>query len=413
MAIDVSADAIAIAIAPTYVKFFSTEGQIELGTVSLTNIVITHYPGAERNPDLDQVIDLSYVGIDSDGITDTYPFIPTLTITVHGDWYDKCVVADPITITLTIPTTFVEGGNWDGGAIEIALSLGSPEISLVAIGSNWIKWSNIGSLDFTVWKDNVAGERPLDWGGWIYVIKKLMNKVAVYGENGVSLLTPVNNLWGLATISRIGLKTRASICGNDFVHYYIDVEGRLCKVDDTIEVLGYNEFLGAMADSLVMTYNEKDQLIYICDGEIGYVYSARNKSLGQGPCNITGYGYKSRVEYIAAADTVTDLVFEITTDIYDLGNRKNKTIWSIELGANLSNAIYAAIDYRLDKTADFASTPWVRVNPNGVTPIPCFGVEFKFKFKMYVYEQFEVDYLRVNGIIHNSSYLDVFSREGR
>lgn len=413
MAINVSADAITITAAPTYVKFFSVLGQIELGTVELNNVVITHYPPADRNTNLDQVIDLDYTEIASDGITDTYPFIPTLTITVYGNWYAKCIVPIPVGISVTISSSFKEGDLWTGGAIDIELSVGDGEISLVATKSNWVKWSNIGSLDFTIWRDNVAGERPLDWGGWVYAIKKLMNKVVVYGENGITMLTPVNNLWGMATVSRIGLKTRASVCGNDSIHFYIDRDGRLCKVDDTIEILGYDEFLGAMSNTLIITYNERDQLLYICDGEIGYVYSIINKSLGQGPCNITGYGYKSGIEYIVATDTVENAAFEMTTDIYDIGNRRNKTIWSIELGADLSNAIYVAVEYRLDKTAAFASTPWVRVNPNGVTPIPCFGVEFRFKFKMYVYEQFDIDYMRVNGIIHNSSYLDVFAREGR
>ena len=197
------------------------------------------------------------------------------------------------------------------------------------------------------------------------------------------------------------------------MHFFIDKKGRLCKVDEQLTVLGYEEFLAGMLPSLVMSYDELNQLVYICDGVSGYVYSVRSLSLGTGPANVTGVGVQDGSLYVAASSAVSIDPFEMCTDIYDMGNRKNKTIHSIEIGIDLTQALYGAIDYRSDKSAAFASTPWVRVNPNGVTHLPCFGVEFRFRFKVLVYEQFDIDYIRVNGVLHNASYLDVFAREGR
>jgi hypothetical protein len=119
-----------------------------------------------------------------------------------------------------------------------------------------------------------------------------------------------------------------------------------------------------------MSFDELNQLIYICDGILGYVYSVRDKSLGKGPTNVTGVGYQSGVSYVTAPATITVPTFSMCTDIYDLNSRKNKTIFSLEIGTDLSSALYAAIDYRLDKSVAFATTPYAIVNPNGVAVLP-------------------------------------------
>lgn len=391
--------------------------------VTATPIVIQvqKLPGAwttslpkERNPELDIFLDASYSYDADDGITEVSPYIPEITITAYGTWLNVHVEDNVIPLTITVlGTAIFDNFNVSSDPIEIAISVEDVDIAIERKRTNWLKWSNIGSLDFTIWKDNVAGERPVDWAGWIYGIKKLSNKVIVYGQNGVTFLTPVNNLWGMSTVSRIGLKGRSAFCGNEFIHFYVDIDGRLCQIDEKIDILGYEEYLSTLASNLVMSYDEMNQLIYICDGILGYVYSIRNKSLGQGPANITGIGYQSGVSYVGASSAISIEPFELCTDIYDLGNRKNKTIMSMEIGIDLTQTLYSAIDYRISKAAAFATTPWAIVNPNGVTPIPCFGVEFRFRLKTLVYEAFEIDYIRVNGIVHNYSYLDSFSREGR
>jgi hypothetical protein len=376
--------------------------------------IMSHTPAADRNPELDQEIDLGTAIDSGDGITYDYPFIPELEITVLGTWLnvgisDSCI---DLGIVTSVSFTFYKGQVFEPDSVpEISIEVSEPFFYTDTLRKNWVKWSNIGSLNFDIWKDNVAGERPVDWKGWTYAIKKLANKVVVYGQNGISLLTPVNNFWGMSTVSRVGLLQRGAVCGNDFVHFFIDKKGRLCRLDEQTEMLGYEEYLASLGPSLVMSYDEYNQLIYICDGNVGYVYSTRSKSLGEGPENITGAGYQDGTLYLTASETtVTIEPFEICTDIYDFGSRKNKSVVDIDVGTNVSQTLYAAIDYRLSEAASFASTPWVRVNPNGKASLPCFGVEFRFKFKVLAYEQFDLDYLRVNGVVHNYSYLDTYGR---
>jgi hypothetical protein len=289
--------------------------------------------------------------------------------------------------------------------------------------SNWVKWGNIGSIDFTIWKDNIAGERPLDWKGWVYEIKKLGNKVVVYGQNGVSLLVPTGNTYGLHPVHDLGLKGKQAVSGSNSVHFFVDSNGVLFSLgENTMKAslfeasiypdrLDYSEYLSDMSNP-VLSWDKSHKLLYICDGMLGYVYSPSNKSLGSGPINVTGVGEQSGTLYVGASSTIVTPAFEMCTDIYDMGSRKNKTISSFEIGTDASGDLWAAIDYRLDKAEAFKTTQWVRVNPNGIVNLPCFGVEFRFRLKQLVATYIEIDYIKVNGVIHNYSYLDTYARGG-
>jgi len=120
---------------------------------------------------------------------------------------------------------------------------------------NWLKWSDVGSVNFTIGRSNVAGERPLDWNGFIYSVKKLRNKVVAYGENGVSFLTPAGGAYGLDTIYRVGLKGKHAVTGDDSKHFFVDNSGQLWKVSAELELLDYSEYLSSLNASIVMSYD--------------------------------------------------------------------------------------------------------------------------------------------------------------
>ena len=267
---------------------------------------------------------------------------------------------------------------------------------------NWIKWANIGSLDFTIGKDNVAGERPLDWKGYTYAIKKLLGKVVVFGENGVSILNPSGIYFGLETIYRVGLKSKNAVAGNDTFQFFIDKKGQMWKLSEGLELLDYSEYFSEMTNSLVMSFDNANMLLYICDGNIGYIYDIRSKSLGRGQINITGISYQDGFLYVVAPEDILDVPFEICTDIYDFGTRNIKTIKSLEFGINLTLPFYAAIDYRRNKSLDFTRTPWVQVPQRGIVNLIAFGREFRIRVKTKEYEQFSFDSITINGIIHNN-----------
>jgi hypothetical protein len=371
-----------------------------------------HDRASDRNPELDSEFDCGRYG--NDGVEVGKIIVTT---SILGTWLNVGVVASPIVVTTSIIAGDEFAGTFFSTGVDskITLTVTIPvSATVVTLGSkgNWVKWSDIGHLDFTISKANVAGERPLDWRGWVYGLKKLGDKVVAYGQNGVSFLNPSGITYGLQTIHRIGLKGRSAFCGTDFEHFFIDVKGRLYRVGPTLELLDYSKYLDTLGSTVVMSLDDQNHLIYICDGLVGFVYSIKDKSLGTGPVNVTGVGSQSGTLYIAASSTISTPVFEICTDIYDMETRKNKTITSIEIGTDQTEDLYATVDARVNKAAAFNTLSWVRVNPNGIVAIPCFGIEFRFRVKLLTYEAIKIDYIKVNGMIHNYSYLDTYTRGG-
>lgn len=359
--------------------------------------ILTHTPAAGVNAALNTTFDCSQY--DSSG---TYLLgIPSITISGTGTWFNVGIIADAGVITLTSPTDVSMGELWVASTGVITLSGKTSDVVTEAIRKNWVKWSNIGSLDFTVWKDNIAGERPLDFNGWVYALKKLGNKVIAYGENGVSALVPAGNAYGLQSIYRLGLKGKHAVCGTDSEHYFVDVEGHLFRLSDNLEKLDYSEYLSGLSSTLVMSFDCETGLIYLCDGAQGYIYNPSEKSLGEGPSNITGIGSQGATLYVAAPATISTPAFEICSDIYDFGSRQAKTVRSVQIGTDMTQTLSVALDYRRDKSAAFAATPWRTADNTGEAFFTCYGQEFRAKVKSSAYEYFEIDYITITGELHD------------
>jgi len=351
---------------------------------------------ADRNPALDLTFDCTLN--DSTNTPDRGKLIvyPTLL----GDWISVNIAEDAFAATLSLLGTWGSGIIADGLFVAtLTLKPNDDYIYFVSsVKENWIKWSEIGSLDFTIGQGNVAGERPLDWKGLVYAVKKLNNKVVVYGENGISLLVPAGAVFGLNTIYRIGLKGKHAVTGDETKHFFVDSFGKLWKLSDGMQMLDYSEYLSEMTSNIVLTYDKFNNLVYICDGSVGYVYDVVTGSLGKCSPNITGIDYQSGIQYVTASSTIVTDPFEICTDIYDLGVRAGKTIFSLEFGVDLTNDLYAAIDYRRNKAGSFTQTPWYTVSSIGRVFITAYGREFRIRVKTAEYEYFELDYIKVNGV---------------
>jgi hypothetical protein len=376
----------------TYVKFSDANASMVMDLGGW----ISKIP-APRNPALDIFFDCN--SLDYNGISRLY----LIECSIVGTWLSANLVAGLLSLTVSVLGTFVTGI-----AITTTLSLLPITITLKpddsyisfssSVKSNWIIWSDVGNLDFTIGKDNVAGERPLDWKGNIYSIRKLGNKVIVYGQNGVSMLIPSGAAFGLNTFYRIGLKGKNAVTGDMTKNFFIDTNGCLWRLSETFESLGYEEYLSELNDNTVMSYDDMNNLVYICDGELGFVYNPKSKSLGEGPVNITGIGHQSGVTYITASSTIVNAPFSICTDIYDFGNRAGKTVFSLEFGTSLLTGLYAAVDWRRSKQESFTQTPWYTVSNQGRATILAYGREFRIRVKTTSYEYFELDYIKVNGV---------------
>jgi hypothetical protein len=287
-----------------------------------------------------------------------------ITVTIHGEAGNQCFTVDPIEITVTVHGSVVEGLMIDAGSIDVEITIYGETI-LGDYDSHRVMWSKIGHLDFTIDESNLAGERPPDWKGYVYAILKLGDKVVVYGQNGVSVLKASGVHYGMETIYRLGVKNKGAVTGTELMHFFIDVLGQLWILSgEGLIRLDYSEFLYSMS-SPVISYDAEKELLYICDGTDGYIYSVRSKSFGEGPVNVTGIGAQGGTLYVVSDGVIDTPKFDICTDIYDFGTRKFKTIQSIEVGSDLTEHLRASVDYRVSYNDSFRQIDWFLVNPNG------------------------------------------------
>ena len=347
-----------------------------------------------RDPSLDIIfncLDTSDSGIEDIGIIKVY-------VEIIGSCTVMTEAASPAEAIAHIMGAWVTGTIIESSIATVKVRIADSYFLTELFKKNWVKWSKIGKLDFTIERDNTAGERPMDWKGWIYKIKKLGAKVVVYGENGISIMTPANNAWGYQTIYRIGLKGKNAVAGTDFIHYFVDREGNLWSLKDGLTKLDYSEYLSTMLANMVLSYDEPNDLLYICDGSQGFVY--RNGSFGEGPKNLTGIGYQSGVLYPVAPAAIVIPALELCTDIYDLGTNRYKTVFELQFATNINGTLQAAIDYRKDFTADFTQTVWKDVMDRGSVFLTALGREIRFKVKLTAYEYCKTDYIKATGVIH-------------
>lgn len=345
-------------------------------------------------------------GFDTSG--DRNQGVADFSFSADGDWLDKYITADAADFSFSATGTWLVAQTIvaDPADFNFSAEFDAADFLTEAAKDSWVRWSEIGSADFTIGRSNIAGQMPMDWPGTVYDIRKLRNRVMVYGENGVSVLSPAQNTFGLNTIYTIGLKNKNAVVGNDNTHYFIDNLGQMWEMGEALTKLDYSEYLSTM-NSLVMSWDNEKNLIYICDGSTGFVYSPDSQSLASGPVNVAGIRYQDSTSYSTAPARIEIPPFELTTDVYDFGTRKEKTIFGLEISTDLSGLLQASIDYRANYKANLVSLPWHPVTPMGKVSLPCYGVEFRFKFRSLIYEYFEIDWIKINGVIHGFSHLDI------
>ncbi len=367
--------------------------------------VFSSYPTADRNPDLD--ITYNCLGFDRFGNRDQG--VLKFDAEISGIWLNKTIYTNSIDFDMVISADYISGSLIDADDIAFGMSI-SGDFILEMPKNSWVKWSDIGSLDFTIGHDNVAGERPMEWTGPVYDIIKLNAGVIVYGSNGIAMMTPKDNIYGYTTLLSIGTLGRHAQIGTNTMHWFVTNEGELYELSDSLKKIGYSEFLSDMS-GIVLTHDEENNLLYLCDGTSGYVYNYITKSMGAGPVNITGFGRKTGTNYITSPEAIIIPTIEFTTNTYDMGTRKEKTIFNLEISTEVAQTMSCAVQYRVNHTAAWVTSPWVNFTSRGIAYLPCYGIEFRFKFKMATWADFSIDQLKVNGIIHGFSFLDTVRKE--
>lgn len=357
--------------------------------------LFSRYPPAPRDPTRDQLFDLSALQ-------------GPLVLSGTGVWLNRrWMNAATATLPLNGSGTWRLGVRWSSAATGVVL-LSAPLALFTgqsagigeASGANWLRWSKIGTLDFTIDRSNQAGQMPLPWPGAVWAILHRGARMIAYGKNGITAISSSGILFGYTTVLNVGLKSKQAVVDAGDAHYFIDSKARLWTIaDGPPQLLDYREWLSALANP-VLSVHPEHRLLYICDGTLGYVFNLDTGSMGKGPATVTGLGLRNGALYAVASGTMTIPDFEITTDVTDFGTRHAKSIQSLEIGVDTALTLQAAIDYRHNKASAFLTTNWYTVDSRGQVFIACMGYEFRFKLKATAAGVFHVDSLLVNGVVH-------------
>ena len=290
---------------------------------------------------------------------------------------------------------FIIGGVLHGGTSEFGDA-----------GLNTVMWSQIGRVEFRIdnYTTRTSGYMNMPWGeykkGIVYKVKKLGNKVVVYGDGGMGFLNPISepiSSYGFDRIPSVGVSSGWHVDGDDSIHAFIDnnYDLWLLTQDYKFEKLGYREFMKGMitvADTKV-SYDPGSKRFYISNGVEGYVLTQQGLySTHQFVTSIGNYRGKTLCGFFSIG---SDSKYRLVSDTLDLKIRGMKTIEMIEVGCDSPGDINVAVDYRYDKTEDFTRSAWKVTNARGGAAIIQTAPEFRLCLESDTYADVNVDYINV------------------
>ena len=302
------------------------------------------------------------------------------------------------------------------------LSTGITVDESMKMGSNFVMWTTIGGGDL-YWtfypefaveghvpsshsetrtllmdtlKRNEWGFMPMPWQGTVLVVKPLGKDLMVYGDGGISILTPYMEpapTYGLQHIMSIGIAGRGAVGGDDNTHVFLDEAGFLWKVEKggVAKRLGYKEYLYSMlGNDVVISYDKQEDEFYICDNNKGFVLTDRG--LGEMNQLVNSLGFTDG-GLVGMFESVSDNEARIVTDVLDMDYRSIKNLEVIEVGVDTAQKVEVAVDYRYRKSGSFVRSSFKELNGEGVARATVAGLEFRLAVKADGFSDVNVDYI--------------------
>lgn len=283
----------------------------------------------------------------------------------------------------------------------------NPDFTIFDLSLNWVAWSKIGQVSFTLDRTNDAGQMPMPWQGEVYQVKPIYHHntqyVVVYGKGGIELLHGVNE--PMATFARrhvslSGLLSRYLVTGAKNVHYYVDNRGDLNELQvgaygvPEIKNLGYREYLLQLGSNAIMLYDVVPRRVYFADGVKGFMYCAEF-GLGDGPANLTACTKMGASVVYAAPLTLTNPSMQLCTDVIDFGTRNLKTLIKVSLATYNQVKMQFQVDYRQDVQQPWRSTSWQDLNVRGEGSCFVAAQDFRVRCKGLTQQYFQIEDLQM------------------
>ena len=264
-------------------------------------------------------------------------------------------------------------------------------------------WSKIGSMDFTPSTDNEAGYRRCPYGGEVYHVRRIGDQVVGYSSKGIVLMSPVGSpavTFGFDELSDIGLVNRGAIAGDLFRHVYVgedyilrdvSLQGELVR-KHSIRELGYQQYMEDLqGEDIIVTYDPSTKDFYIGNSTKTFLLSPYGLTeIKQHPSAV----WRSDGESHMLPETVDSALSYICTEIFDMGYKGQKTIFSMETDAFLVEDAEAGIDWANDLTS-WGMEYYKPLNNMGIAAIISSGNLFRFRLRFgTVYDPARIGFIK-------------------
>lgn len=309
--------------------------------------------------------------------------------------------------------------NFNGQAVIGCITRGTDD-NFHDMTNSTVAWSEVGKFDFRLGEVDVtggskkfnrtAGYRNMPWGergrGIVYRVKKLGNKIMVYGDGGVALLSPVSQPFSSYSLDHVngdGIIQGSAVDGDENIHFWIDHKSKLwvCGSDFKPQKLGYKEFLEDLSGIIKLSYCSARKRLFISDGSSGYVLTEHGLYSTDQYCSSVGAYRGTLCGFFVDGD---DKEIRLTTDTLDFGQRGLKTLEALEFGANYYNSSGDILQSRVDWRSDYQSNrdsfnagTYARLSPKGIVYPVTTANEFRIKLKgaTYVDSVANLDYINM------------------
>ena len=231
----------------------------------------------------------------------------------------------------------------------------------------------------------LIGLIPCRFTGPILHMKQLGDNLVVYGQRGVSLLSPnTRGDYVERPIQMRGVASRGAVAGDESEHVIIDTDGDLWRFNSSGLVrLGFKEFIGSLtlADAIV-SFDPQFREFWITDVKqnasatyiltpsgLGGPVSLLPSSLIRSYATATLIGTAPTVDYDITVTPPTDLdhtdedIVLIRTVPVDFGRRGQKHVTTVHVASEGVRDGRATVHYRYDQT----SATFVRRNQDKIT----------------------------------------------
>ena len=258
-------------------------------------------------------------------------------------------------------------------------------------------WSKIGSADFAPWIDNEAGYRRCPYGGEVYHTRKLGDIVVGYSSKGIVAIYPVSSPvpgYGFKEFSNIGVINRGAVGTGLMNHIYVGEDYILREVTkEGVKELGYQSYMEELGnvEDIIVNYDPANEDFYISNSSKTYLLSPNGLTeVMQHPSAVWRRDNES---YMLPDAEDLDKPY-LCTEVFDMGYKGQKTIFSMESDAMLVTGPEAGIDYANDLTT-WHNEFYKPINNMGIAAITTAGNMFRFRLKFStVDEETVIGYLR-------------------